>query len=391
MKKRVAFVVKRYGKEVNGGAEYHCRVLAEHLKKYYQVDILTSCARKYTPWDNYYDAGFEEIDGIGVHRFPVEHIRNIQHFGELSDKIKKGDKSAEEEWIIELGPYCPGFLSFLKENGSQYAAVIFVGYTGYFTMKGLNIGLKNTILLPTAHDEARLYFPIYNELFKKPNAILYNSIEERDLLIKRFGIAKMKSKLTCVGIDIPDEDEYIMPSTLKEYQNNYIIYVGRVSKSKNFQELNRDFIEYKRRNPSDLKMIVAGRIDDGMKIIHSEDILYAGFVSEEEKTALIANARLLVMPSLCESLSLVILESMAVKRPVLVNGMCNVLKGQCIRSNAGLYYQNYFEFEAALNYILSHPEDYKQMCENGFTFVKNNYDWDMVTNNIVSLIEESLE
>ena len=96
----------------------------------------------------------------------------------------------------------------------------------------------------------------------------------------------------------------------------------------------------------------------------------------------------MVMPSIYESLSLVILESMAVKRPVLVNGNCAVLKGQCIRSNAGLYYTDYFEFEAALDYMLHQQDAYEQMCENGRRFVERNYSWDKVTADVCSLIEE---
>ena len=42
------------------------------------------------------------------------------------------------------------------------------------------------------------------------------------------------------------------------------------------------------------------------------------------------------MPSYFESLSMVALEAWALGRPVLANGRCDVLKGQCIRSNAGL-------------------------------------------------------
>ena len=103
---------------------------------------------------------------------------------------------------------------------------------------------------------------------------------------------------------------------------------------------------------------------------------------------MLENARLLVMPSEYESLSLVILESMAVGRPVLVNGRCAVLKGQCLRSNAGLYYRDFFEFEAGLNYILSDKEAYRQMCENGYKFVKENYNWDKVVADICDLIEE---
>ncbi|MDE5698815.1 MAG: glycosyltransferase [Lachnospiraceae bacterium] len=75
-------------------------------------------------------------------------------------------------------------------------------------------------------------------------------------------------------------------------------------------------------------------------------------------------------------------------RPVLVNGDCNVLKGQCIRSNAGLYYSSYAEFEKALNYMLTNTEAYSQMMKNGLEFVRNNYSWQYVVENVSSLIEE---
>ena len=74
--KKIAFVVQRYGIDVNGGAEYHCRVLAEHMLQKYDVDVITSCANSYTPWDNYYDEGIEKINGINVNKTIIEAYKN---------------------------------------------------------------------------------------------------------------------------------------------------------------------------------------------------------------------------------------------------------------------------------------------------------------------------
>ncbi len=39
---KLCFVVQRYGLEVNGGAELLCRLFAERMKKFYDVDVLTT-------------------------------------------------------------------------------------------------------------------------------------------------------------------------------------------------------------------------------------------------------------------------------------------------------------------------------------------------------------
>ena len=57
------------------------------------------------------------------------------------------------------------------------------------------------------------------------------------------------------------------------------------------------------------------------------------------------------MPSYLESLSMVALEAWALGKPVLANGQCDVLQGQCIRSNGGLYYESFEEFVETLRAI----------------------------------------
>src|SRR5205814_4756372 len=80
-------------------------------------------------------------------------------------------------------------------------------------------------------------------------------------------------------------------------------------------------------------------------------IRHLGFLDDSDKFDALAAADLLIMPSYFESLSMVALEAWALGRPVLANGKCDVLKGQSIRSNAGLSYQSYSEFLAMLQLL----------------------------------------
>lgn len=88
-KDKIAFVVQRYGLDVNGGAEYLCRELAEHMTKVYDVSVFTSCAKSYSPWDNYYEQGLEKINGVDVYRYKVEKVGSEKRLEELFLKCEK--------------------------------------------------------------------------------------------------------------------------------------------------------------------------------------------------------------------------------------------------------------------------------------------------------------
>ena len=71
---RVAFIVQRYGTEILGGSEYHCRLIAEHLSARHDVEVLTTCAREYTTWENAYPEGADRVRGVTVRRMPQANL-----------------------------------------------------------------------------------------------------------------------------------------------------------------------------------------------------------------------------------------------------------------------------------------------------------------------------
>lgn len=86
---KIAIIVQRYGIEVNGGAEYHARILAEELNKKHQVTVLTTKALDYISWDNYYVDATEIINGVTVKRFKTDYSRKHNKLGKLKRAILK--------------------------------------------------------------------------------------------------------------------------------------------------------------------------------------------------------------------------------------------------------------------------------------------------------------
>ena len=69
------------------------------------------------------------------------------------------------------------------------------------------------------------------------------------------------------------------------------------------------------------------------EIASSPEIVATGFVSDAEKAAIVRHATVMVNPSHLESLSLLMLEAMASRVPVLVNGrseVCLLYTSRCV-------------------------------------------------------------
>jgi len=161
--------------------------------------------------------------------------------------------------------------------------------------------------------------------------------------------------------------------------------LGRIEGSKGCYQLFNYYLRLLKENSSLPDLVLAG--SESIPIPKHKKIRYIGFVTENEKEPLLSNAELLIMPSPYESLSLVTLEAMAGGVPVLVNGDCDVLKGHCIRSNAGLWYQNYEEFKECILYLLYETRIRKKMCSMGIRYIQNNYSWESVEKKYLNIIK----
>jgi len=84
---------------------------------------------------------------------------------------------------------------------------------------------------------------------------------------------------------------------------------------------------------------------------------------------------------------MVALEAWALGRPVLANGRCDVLRGQCIRSNAGLYYDTYEEFVEALYSLESNGPLNARLGRNGREFFSRNYAWSVIEGKYLDMLE----
>ncbi len=384
---KLAVVVQRYGAELNGGAELHARYVSELLARHAEVEVLTTCARDYITWRNELTEGTEHINGIQVRRFPVTKERDPHEFGKKSDHVFNNRHSIAEEldWLKAEGPMSQALVNYLQRTGSTYDYVIFFSYRYFHTYHGIQETSERAILVPTAERDPALGLTIFGSTFRNVRAVMYNSYEERALIQHIAQNHSVPNVVVGIGSDVPstsDANRFRARTKLKE---PFALYVGRIDKNKGCDELFDYFCRYSKQASSNFRLVVIG--EPVMPVPEHPQITHLGFVTDEEKFDAMSAAALLVMPSYYESLSMVIIEAWAMRIPVLVNGQCDVLKGQTIRANAGLYYETYDEFTETLRTLETNRELRNALAVNGRTYYEQHYTWDVIESKYLSMLE----
>lgn len=385
---KLAFVVQRYGADIAGGSEAHCRELAARLSSAHDVTILTTCARDYVTWRNAYPAGTSTDGTIRVVRFPVAHPRRLKRFADLSDEVFAGGASADrqEAWFRENGPAVPALVDHLRRSGAGYDLVLFWAFRYYPTYFGLPLVKDRAVLVPTAEEDPAIDIPALREFFVQPAGYLFLTPEERDLVSMRAGRPLQPAAVIGIGLDPSapvrsDAGSTATPGAAslqvgpRALPSNYVLYLGRVDRNKGCETLFEYFQEYARAGGS-TTLVLAGPAK--MPIPAHPQIRVLGYVADEVRQALLAQARLLVVPSPYESLSIVLLEAWNVGVPALVNGRCQVLHGQVVRANGGLAYRSALEFSDALGTLLSRPDLRDALGRQGLAYVEREYRWPTV-------------
>ena len=357
-KENIAFVVVRYGLNINGGAEYHCRMLAERLTNDYNVEVLTTCVDNYRTGENLKFKEKEIINKVIVRRFKT----NPTH-PELENFYKKKAKPAyklrrflykchflaiasyffpvwhfkEKEELEALGSqvfHSPTLFNFIKENKNNYKAIIPItidySHVYYTTL----YAPEKTIVIPTMHYHKTAFRSTLTQVFTKAAYIAFNTTAEQKLARKIFGMHMAPHSIVSVGIELSAPSDWAVTQEKYNLPDEYMLYVGRVDQGK-LNNVYTYFLNYKKVYPnSDLKFVLVGK--QYSDPFNHPDIIYTNFVEEQEKISIIQHAKIVINPSLYESLSLILLEAMALKKAMLVNGVLEKLHTKYLIAASGM-------------------------------------------------------
>ncbi|MCX6549493.1 MAG: glycosyltransferase [Acidobacteria bacterium] len=384
---KLAVVVQRYGLDINGGAELHARYVAEHLSTHAQVEVLTTCARDYITWRNELPAGEETLNGLTVRRFPVKQEREPERFGRRSHHVfgRRHSLADEMAWLESEGPTSPALVEYVRRRQADYDFLIFFSFRYYHAYHGVRAAASKALLVPTAERDGAIGLSVFGPVFRGVRALMYNSFEERAMIQAVSGNTQVPHVVVGIGSEVPAR---IDPGRFRKkfgLTGPFVVYVGRIDENKGCKELFAFFDRYTRAIAGEVTLVLMGT--SIMPVPDHPQIRHLGFVSDEDKFDGIAAADALIMPSYYESLSMVALEAWALGKPVLANGRCDVLQGQCLRSHAGLFYESAAEFVETLALLQSNRRLAAAMGENGRVYFQRHYTWPVIVRKYMDTLD----
>lgn len=392
---RIVFTVQRYGEEIAGGAEQHCRWLAESLAgRGHDVHVVTSRAVDYMTWADYHPRGTSLINGVTVHRFDVERTRDIAHFNRIAEQIDFHNHTTplllEKLWLREQGPSLVGARTWLAENARDFDVAVPFTYlyaTSQIATESLH-GRVPIVMHATAHDEFPFYLRLIGEELSRVSTFLCSTPEEEELIQKRLN-GRASTHVVGIGVSLAESAE--VSATLVSMRlptDPYFVVLGRIDPSKGVDIAAQMFSRWREAGQHSVNLIaIGGRSSEYDGLDLGDGVYSTGFVDETTKSTLLHGALGLIQPSPFESFSLALCEGWLAGIPSLSTMASDVLIGQTQRSGGGLLYDNETSFADGLSQLTDDRELAQRMGQSGRAFVEQNF----VSDNVVTKIERILE
>lgn len=184
---------------------------------------------------------------------------------------------------------------------------------------------ETTTLNPIVHGiKKNGYRIVFSQALKKSVRVITPSNFVKDQLVKEWKLDDKKIVVTHEAVDegIIDlakrQGEFSFEKLKKKFSISepYLFYIGNAQPHKNINQLIGVFRELRKDYPQ-LQLVLSGPNNLFWQKIKLEDVIFTGFVTEEEMVVLYNNALSFIMPSLEEGFGIPVLEAMASRCPVI--------------------------------------------------------------------------
>jgi glycosyltransferase involved in cell wall biosynthesis len=288
--------------------------------------------------------------------------------------------------------YSPDAINWLKKNWKKYDIVHSHGYNRYLSEIALKVLYKKIPLIFSPHGfihtKKNYLFKIIHDLtigryIRKANyCTALTKLDFKEY--KRLGVKERKILEIPNGVDFEEfskEDKKEISKIKKEY-GKFILYVGRIHKSKGLQYVIEAIKDI------DIKLLIVGKdsgykkelekISEGMKI--RSKIVFLGGIIDKKLIDFYKASEAFVLFSEWEGFGIVAIEAMAAGKPLIVSDRGSlpylVKEG---KQGFVVEFKNVQKLSNKIEEILTNKKLQEKMGKEGIKTSKN-YDWKKIVN-----------
>jgi len=230
-------------------------------------------------------------------------------------------------------------------------------------------------------------------------AVIAISNSTRKDIVRHYPFASKKIYLTYPAFDSKKFNTKIQEEDVRRIKKryaivgDYILFLSTLKPSKNLEGLFGAFSLIKEQFPR-TKLVVTGKkgwlCDTIYKKVEElrlkDDVIFTGFIPEEDKPAIIKGARLFVLPSFWEGFGLDVLNALACGIPVVVSDAGSLPE---VAGNAGVYVKpdDIKGMSDAIKMVLTMDKmEYNKLVEKGLEQVKK-FSWEKTARETLRILE----
>lgn len=275
----------------------------------------------------------------------------------------------------------------------KYKADVFVSCDGFCS---LTTKVPQCMVI---HDLSFLHFPSFNKksqilFYKKYTAKFLNkarSIATVSEFSKHDILSQYKTEASKIDVVYSAAKKIFHPLSEEEKRETknkytegteYFVYAGAIHPRKNLVNLLKAFSVFKKKQQSNLKLVLAGRLawqyESFLENINTykyrNDIIMTGYIEEKELANVMGSAYALVYPSLLEGFGVPVLEAIQCEVPVITSSNSSM---QEIASDSALYAnpKDYHEIAGKMILLYKDENIRKELIQKGKEIVLQ-YSWD---------------
>lgn len=262
-------------------------------------------------------------------------------------------------------------------------------------------------LNPIIREKSKLIKIIFHKLFldkaiNKASAVCYTAEEE---LKQGHDKLKYSSKpiIIPLGINLEEFQFYQEGKFRKKYpqlnNNYYILFLGRVEYIKGVELLAKAFVQLSIDHP-DVWLVIVGPENKAYSnyirnILQQNEAInktiFTGILTGTEKLSAYKDSDVFVLPSYSENFGLTIPEAFAFNIPVITTNKVNIWRDLEENNAAIIINNNSDELLSSLKFLIKNSELKEFLGKNGNRLVKEKYNWEIISKQLVKEYKEIIE